>query len=69
VLGATHPLTLAAAANLSLDLKADGAGEAAAELLGETMRGYRETLTLNHPDAVVAAEGQRLDFDFDPQPL
>jgi hypothetical protein len=33
------------------------------------MRGYAETLSLNHPDAVVAAEGRRLDFDFDPQPL
>jgi hypothetical protein len=69
VLGTTHPLSLAAAANLSLDLRADGVSEAAAELSAETMRGYAETLSLNHPDAVVAAEGRRLDFDFDPQPL
>ena len=69
MLGSTHPLSLAGAANLSLDLRADGADEAATELSAQAMRDYQETLSLTPPDAVIAAKGRRLDFDFDPQPL
>jgi hypothetical protein len=31
----------------------------------DTMRRYRQTLGDDHPDTVAAAEGRRLDFDFD----
>ena len=38
-------------------------------LLADTMSGYADTLGTEHPDAQVAATGQRLDFDFDPPPI
>jgi tetratricopeptide (TPR) repeat protein len=68
VLGGHHPLVLGCAANLSLDLGAHGAAEAESLRL-QTMKRYEATLGLGHADAVAAAEGRRLDFDFDPLPI
>lgn len=65
VLGAEHPLTLGCAANLVSDLRAAGASVEADQLFTATIARYRETLGDDHPDTVVAAEGRRLDFDFD----
>ena len=65
LLGETHPLTLGCAANLVVDLRAAGDLAAADELFTTTIVHYRETLGDDHPDTVVAAEGRRLDFDFD----
>lgn len=62
------PITLGCAANLVLDLRAADA-KWTAELYEQVERGYRNTLGLDHPDAVAAAEGKRLDFDFDPPPI
>jgi tetratricopeptide (TPR) repeat protein len=69
ILGTDHPLTLGCAANLVADLRAAGAGADADSLHADTMGRYDATLGLGHPDAVVAADGRRLDFDFDPPPI
>jgi tetratricopeptide (TPR) repeat protein len=65
LLGDDHPLALGCAANLVSDLRAVGAYAEADQLFRETLARYRETLGDNHPDTLVAAEGRRLDFDFD----
>jgi hypothetical protein len=64
-----HPLTLGCAANLVVDLRAEGAGDEAELLLADTMSRYEATLGAKHADTVAAAEGRRLDFDFDPPPI
>jgi tetratricopeptide (TPR) repeat protein len=69
ILGRDHPLTLGCAANLVVDLRNDGAASEADSLYADTMSRYENTLGLSHADAVVAAEGRRLDFDFDPPPI
>jgi len=69
LLGELHPLTLGCAANLVVDRRASGATAEADSLYAETMGGYEATLGIGHPDAIVAAEGRRLDFDFDPPPI
>ncbi|MBV9445570.1 MAG: tetratricopeptide repeat protein [Streptosporangiaceae bacterium] len=69
LLGRDHPLTLGCAANLVVDLRADHAEAEAEKLAADTMSRYETTLGLTHPDAMVAAQGRRLDFDFDPPPL
>jgi tetratricopeptide (TPR) repeat protein len=69
LLGVNHPLTLGCAANLAIDLRAAGAEEEAELLLAEAMSRYAATLGAGHPDSVTAAEGRRLDFDFDPPPI
>ena len=66
VAGDDHPITLGCVANLSLDLRAHGATADADRLTADAMDRYSHTLGSNHPDARVAAEGRRLDFDFDP---
>jgi hypothetical protein len=38
-------------------------------LSADTLDRYAMTLGLGHPDARAAAEGRRLDFDFDPAPI
>ena len=58
-------MTLGCAANLAIDLRNDGDETMAERLSIDTMRRYRQTLGGDHPDTVVAAEGRRLDFDFD----
>jgi tetratricopeptide (TPR) repeat protein len=65
LLGVDHPLTLGCAANLIVDLRDEGATTEAARLSTETINRYRHTLGDDHPDTVIAAEGRRLDFDFD----
>jgi tetratricopeptide (TPR) repeat protein len=69
LLGKEHPFTLGSSVNLVLDRRAVGATAEADLLYADTMRSYEATIGLTHPDAVVAAEGGRLDFDFDPLPL
>jgi hypothetical protein len=60
---------LGCAANLAVDLRAGDATAEAEALAADTMSRYAATLGLSHPDAQVAAEGRRLDFDFDPPPI
>jgi tetratricopeptide (TPR) repeat protein len=67
--GPDDPLTLGCSANLALDLRAAGAVAEADELEHDTLRRYAVTLGTAHPDAVVAAARERLDFDFDPPPI
>jgi tetratricopeptide (TPR) repeat protein len=69
LLGEDHPLTLGCAANLTVDLKALGAADQAARLREDTLERHRRTLGPTHPDTIVATEGRRLDFDFDPPPI
>jgi hypothetical protein len=52
-----------------MDLRAGGAGQEADRLLAETMSHYASTIGTDHPDAVNAASGVRLDFSFDPPPI
>jgi tetratricopeptide (TPR) repeat protein len=69
LLGDSYPLTLGCAANLVIDQRADNADEVADALSADTLDRYAMTLGLGHPDARAAAEGRRLDFDFDPAPI
>ncbi|PZS22593.1 MAG: cytochrome C [Pseudonocardiales bacterium] len=69
LLGEDHPLTLGCAVNLAVDMRTHGAEEQATRLREDTLERYRSTLGPAHPDTVVAAEGRRLDFDFDPPPV
>jgi tetratricopeptide (TPR) repeat protein len=69
VLGADHPHTLVCATNLSLDLRGVGRQEDGAALAADTLARYRRVLGATHPDVIGAAEGQRLDFDFEPLPF
>jgi tetratricopeptide (TPR) repeat protein len=69
LLGEDHPLSLGCAANMVVDLGAEGCDEEAARLAEQTLTRYRATLGERHPDTLVAAEGRRLDFDFDPPPI
>jgi tetratricopeptide (TPR) repeat protein len=69
LLGEQNPLTLSCAANLVMDLRAEGADEDAQRLLEETLSHYAETLGIDHSEAKAAAEGKRLDLDFDPPPI
>lgn len=69
VLGEDHPLTLGCAVNLALDMKTHGAEEQGSELMKDTLERHRRTLGSTHPDTVVAMDGRRLDFDFDPPPI
>ena len=69
LLGADHPHTLGCAANLALDLMATGDKDAGKALQEKTLKRYEETQGPDFPDIVVAAEGNRLDPDFDPPPI
>ncbi|MGH4000846.1 MAG: FxSxx-COOH system tetratricopeptide repeat protein, partial [Pseudonocardiaceae bacterium] len=69
LLGDDHPLTLACAANLTVDLRADGAEQEAARLAEDVLGRYARTLGTDHPDTKIAAQGNRLNFDFDPPPI
>jgi hypothetical protein len=66
LLGKTHPHTLGSAANLALDRMATGDAASGEALMAEVLRLYEETQGPDFPDAVVAAQGKRLDPDFDP---
>jgi hypothetical protein len=67
--GDDHPLTLGAAANLTISLRAIGAEEQATGLSESTMQSYLTVLGPDHPDVKVFREGRHLDLDFDPPPL
>jgi tetratricopeptide (TPR) repeat protein len=69
VLGENHPMTLGCAANMVADLRAVGSDEEAERLSADTQARYRDVLGEKHPDTMVATEGRRLDFDFDPPPI
>ena len=66
VRGELHPDTLAIAANLSLDREACEDHQAAEELREETLRGYRQTLSMEHAIARVAANRGRVNVDIEP---
>jgi tetratricopeptide (TPR) repeat protein len=69
LLGSDHPNTLSCAANLALDLMATGEEDTGKDLQARTLKRYEETQVSDFPDTVVAAEGGRLDPDFDPPPI
>jgi tetratricopeptide (TPR) repeat protein len=69
LLGHDHPMTLGCAANMVVDLRAAGSDEEAERLSEDTLSRLRVTLGERHPDTIVAAEGRRLDVDFDPPPI
>jgi len=69
LLGEDHPLTIACAANLVHDLRAEGAGEEADRLAEDTLARYDRVLGLGHPDAKAFLDNRRLDFDIDPPPI
>ena len=69
LLGENHPMTLGCAANLALDRMADNAVADAESLRADTISRYIDTLGPDHPDTRVATAGNRIDFDFDPQPI
>jgi tetratricopeptide (TPR) repeat protein len=64
--GATHAHTLGCAANLALDRIAAGEETAGNLLKQQTLRLYDETQGPDFPDRAAAAEGKRLEPDFDP---
>lgn len=66
LLGPTHPHTLGCAANLALDRIATGEVVSGELLMAEVLLQFEDTQGPGFPDAVVAAEGKRLDPDFDP---
>jgi len=69
LLGENHPLTLGCATNLAVDMRAHGAEEEVSRLTEDTLERYTRTLGGDHPDTKAAAQGRRLDFDFDPPPI
>jgi tetratricopeptide (TPR) repeat protein len=68
-LGDAHPDTLMAAANLSGDEASAGDPVAGGQRLAEALRGYEQTLTLEHPEARAAAQGARLTAEIEPYDL
>ncbi len=66
LLGDTHPHTLGCAANLALDRIATGDTQSGEDLTSEVLRLFERSQGPGFPDAVVAAQGKRLDPDFDP---
>jgi len=69
LLGPDHPHTLVCATNLSLDLRELGRRREADDLSSDTLSRYQTVLGVMHPDVAAAADGQRLDFDFEPLPF
>jgi tetratricopeptide (TPR) repeat protein len=65
VLGENHPLTLGCAANLIQDMRRAGAEAEADRLFRDTLMRFRQTLGDDHADTIAAAEGRRVDPDFD----
>jgi len=60
-----HPDTLMAAANLAID-EAAGDRRAGEVRLGGVLRGYEQTLGMEHPEARAAASGSRLTAEIEP---
>jgi hypothetical protein len=69
LMGEDDVLTLGCAANLVADLRALRLDDEADALLAETLSRYERTVGREYPDAVTAAGGGRIDFDFDPPPI
>lgn len=68
-LGDGHPDTLMAAANLASD-EADAGDRATGDRrLADALRGYEQTLTLEHPEARAAAQRTRLTAEIEPYDL
>jgi hypothetical protein len=65
-LGPVHPSTLAAFANLSLDLVGAGDTDAAQALEAEIMTALENQLSPEHPLAVQARRKSRIDLDIIP---
>jgi tetratricopeptide (TPR) repeat protein len=68
-LGDAHPDTLMAAANLAGDEATAGDTVAGGQRLAEALRGYEQTLTLEHPEARAAAQRARLTAEIEPYDL
>jgi hypothetical protein len=68
-LGEDHPDTLMAAANLSSDEVAAGDKAKGDRRLAEVLGRYELTLTLEHPEARVAAQRTRLTAEIEPYDL
>jgi hypothetical protein len=66
LLGPTHSHTLGCAENLALDLIAAGEKERGKELQSKSLHLLSERYGQNSPDYEAAANGDRLDPDFDP---
>jgi tetratricopeptide (TPR) repeat protein len=69
LLGEDHFLTMSCAANLSLDLAADRADEEARLLSVTTTSRCAHVLGPRDPLAEAAANGSRINVDFDPPPI
>ncbi len=67
--GEDHFLTLSCAANLALDLAADGAAEEARMLSVTTTSRCAHVLGPHDPLTESAANGSRINVDFDPPPI
>jgi hypothetical protein len=63
--GSEHPHTLACAANLAIDLRAQGEIERSRVLSAKTMALYRTALPAGHFELIDAAEGKRIAIDLD----
>ncbi|MGP3955417.1 FxSxx-COOH system tetratricopeptide repeat protein [Nonomuraea sp. 3N208] len=64
--GPQNLLSLAASVNLSIDMRAAGEVEKGNALYESTMAQYEQLLPASHPERVVAASGERFNWDFDP---
>ena len=62
-------MTLSCAANLALDLSADGAEEEAKALAAATTRTCARVYGPNDPLTEAATGGSRVNVDFDPPPI
>jgi hypothetical protein len=66
-LGESHPDTLMAAANLSIDEAAAGDEASAKRLLTDVLGKYAITLSEEHPEAIAAKQGIRLTAEIEPE--
>lgn len=64
--GATHPATLAASANLALDMKATGDKAAGLALEVQTLAELDAQLLADHPQTLLAGQHGRLNLDIEP---
>jgi hypothetical protein len=65
VRGIRNPRTLFGDANLALLLRARGETEQAAELTSQTIPALKEILGAEHPEVVMAEEGEFIEFEMD----
>jgi tetratricopeptide (TPR) repeat protein len=66
VRGELHPYTLGGVLNLALDLKAMGPSARAEELLGRVKAQFDTVLGSTHPEAKLAGQEVRAEFDIEP---